>query len=1386
MAAPAGRLKNTTLETVYVTGKRLRGPKWFTGGWNPLEYANSFSYSIVLRAFNSAVESKFDTPDQLSNEFLEKNSIVLAASGGTAQWPNRYGTKDQLGDAFVESMAMKVTNGLNANGGRISPVTEFKLTVVETGGAEFIAAMMGGNAIVHKEADEDGITVVSESPFLVSIYYNIADSELERLSAAEQASYARSSVRHMKIRINKVQFSVKASGVTYDLIGTPYSHYALTDTVQAASYQQGYTLEGSTVDDYVQQMTKIFNETVAQTNKDNKGNSTGTPYVYEFKYHGDIAEEFKKATLSFEPGSNLNSLPISQVLDLVPPETDSANPTSDSHKQEKKQQSDLKDEQGNAGKKRTLVVDPATGVPQLLERLALNSTFVSSYFSDKTNIPAEVPFIRVIPIISTPELTSIPGTNTVKKTITYNIVGIMLPVLRKATTNKTKEDDLKRHFDKVKKQTRRHYDYLFTGGNSSILSMDVRYDNMYVQAQVAWNKHHANVNTQATAAGTGGKAEGSTNAATTPANDQTQHRDKPADGKVPVASQTLVTPKSNIEAGMPKDFKGSAEEFRALLPDIFNDTPEKAQQMIQLEIVGDPDLFTPVDSFNSQKDFEAVANDAFGPENSTILNPFEPYYIHVNMGNQASSKNSLRNIQFGGFYMPLTITHNWPKNGKYTNIIQASKVLGSDLKLIREEAAKDIADEKAADEDAKEAAAAALSTPTPATGAPSNNPLANAQGAVNKEPESLFGKIANSAKSFANSIVDGVKGVVKSIPLPGSPGSSPPEEIVTGPGQVATPEALPPNTTAPATKEAMVENVKKTHGGSLDANPNSSPTAVDIKTFLSKFTQYTDNLAKLSATTGDTSSQIAGEVKGMAAGVLDSAKGVMSKTFGGAPEAVSKVVGPAGIGASSVGGLVNSAKDVMSAGSSAAVAAIGGGATAGPGGGLTTGTSEVVKEFAKAGAVIKDAATLLASKLPKFQIPGMPEMATPTTADLTASLLAKGPPSTPIDINTGQLKLPDPPATEATESQTPAQKAASANLNKFLTNAVAPLTSSLAKTGADIGAAVAATAPPVVAAPFSPADIKSAALKFGTALADKLKGISGLPGAVNPADVMGDAGKITGAGLAAPTVGSLMGEAANVASKVTGAVSGALGGATAPSATAIPSSVGSALGALAGAGATALSGITSAVSKGLGGVSLSDAVTSGMKSPAGPLSGLTNVTKSLADKVKAYEFPNDAKLQSIAVSLKGDLSTALGKVEGELAKISQATISSTPGLSALSADERKSMAEKLSIGSLAASGGIPNIIAGSVKPVGLNDIAPSFKMNENGDWERVVTPAQEAAMKAGSASFNKALTAAASPFTADLEKTGAAISKSLGLPTPPSSSSFNTAVSGFGAPTPGG
>jgi len=1370
------------LETVTVTGKRLRrGPPWYRGGFNPLEYSNSYTYMIVLRSYNANVESRFIAPDQLNDRnFLEKNTRVLAASGGTAQWPNRYGELDQLGDAFVESMSMKVTNGLNAgNGGRISPVTEFKLTVVETGGANFIADMMAGNALTRKESTEEGLTLHSESPFLVSIYYQLAESEYNNLSADARAEYGRIAEKHMKIRINKINFSVKATGVTYELIGTPYSHYALTDTAQSASYQQGYTLTGSTVDEYVQEMTRIFNKTVTDVNTDNKGNFNGAPYTYEFKYHGDIAEEFKKATLNFAPGSNLNNLPMPQATGIVVPENDSANPTADTQKQAKAQQSDLKNEQANAGKKRELHVEPNTGVPELLEKLALNSTFVGGYFSDKDNIPAEVPLIRVIPIISTPTLDPVPGTNTVKKLVTYNIVGIKVPVLRNATTGATKADDLKRHFDTVKRQTLRYYDYLFTGGNSSIINMDIRYDSMYQQAYVAWNKTHANTNTMSTSAGVGNK--GTNNAATSTPNDQTLNSKKPDNKNLTVPTAMSPTPLDRGSTGFPKG-KGTAEEFRAILSEVFNDTPEKGQIMVQMEVVGDPALFTPVDAFNSQEEFETVSAAA----SSTKLNPFEPYYIHVNIGNIASTRSGFRNIQYGGFYLPLSITHNWPNKGKYTNTIMACKVLGSDLKSIEKQVLDDLfaekveADDKAAEAEADAMNKAYLATPGPAP----NDPLGKCLASVGKEkPTNLFGKAA----SFLKSVVNGVTGAASSSGCPViAPGNTPPQEIVTGPGQVAVPTVLPPNITTPTTDNAINEHVKKTLGGSLDANPNSLPVAADTKAFLSKYTEYADNLTKLAATNGDAAGQLAGEVKGMAAGVLDSAKGLMSKAFGGAPEAVSKVVGPAGIGASSVGGLVNSVKDTLSSGAAAGAAAIGGGATAGPGGGLTTGTSEVVKEFAKAGAVVKDAATLLASKLPKFQIPGMPEMATPTTADLTASLLAKGPPSTPIDINTGQLKLPDPPATEATESQTPAQKAASANLNKFLTNAVAPLTSSLAKTGADIGAAVAATAPPVVAAPFSPADIKSAALKFGTALADKLKGISGLPGAVNPADVMGDAGKITGAGLAAPTVGSLMGEAANVASKVTGAVSGALGGATAPSATAIPSSVGSALGALAGAGATALSGITSAVSKGLAGTSLSDAVTRGMKSPAGPLSGLTNVAKSPADKVKAYEFPDDAKLQSIAVSVKGDLSKALGKVEGELAKISQATISSTPGLSALSADERKSMAEKLSIGSLAASGGIPNIVAGSVKPVGLNDIAPSFKMNESGEWERVVTPAQEAAMKAGSASFNKSLTKLASPLTADLEKTGAAISKSLGLPTPPSSSSFNTAVSGFGAPTPGG
>ena len=1372
---PQGTLQQ--LETVTIVGKRYRyAPSWFIGGRNPLEYAETYSYTIVLRAYNDTVESKFITPDQLNDlSFLEKNTTVLASSGGTAQWPNRYGPKDQLGDAFVESMTMKVTNGLNAgNGGRISPVTEFKLTVVETGGAEFIASMMAGNSIVNKQADADGVTVMSESPFLISIYYNIPDLEPQLKSLGKEArkevedALQRSSVKHMKIRINKVNFSVKATGVTYELIGTPYSHYALTDTVQSASYQQSYTLEGSTVDDYVQHMTKIFNDTVTQTNTDNKGNFNGAPYTYEFKYHGDIAEEFKKATLSFEQGSNLNNLPISQVADFIPTANDSANPTAASHNGEKAQQSKLKDEQGSAGKKRTLSVEPKMGVPELLEKLAFNSTFVSSYFSDKNNIPVEVPFIRVIPIISTPTLKNVSGTNTVKKLVTYNIVGIKVPVLRNATTEKTKADDLKRHFDTVKRQTRRHYEYLFTGGNSSILNMDIRYDNMYVQSNIAWNKHHANTSTQATSAGTGSNGEGANNPATTPAKKLDSNKEQKDGKNLPVASQNQPTTISPVMRGMPKDFKGTAEEFRALLSDIFNDTPERAQIMVQLEIIGDPDLFTPVDSFNSQEDFETVSKAAFDPGNAKILNPFEPYYFHINIGNQASNNSSFKNIQFGGFYMPLSITHNWPNKGKYTNTIMACKVLGSDLKLIKEETKLALIEEAN-----NYAAADVMNKAYLATSGPAQSALANAQIGINATVAAMGTKAVPDANALSK--------VATSAKLPGSPGASPPQEIVTGPGQVATPTALPPNITAPATKEAMEEHVKKTHSGNLDANPNSLPVAADTKAFLSKYVEYADNVAKLAATNGDAVGQIAGEVKGMAAGVLDSAKGMMSKAFGGAPAAVSKIVGPAGIGASSVGGLLNSAKDKLSSGAASAAAAIGGGATAGPGGGLTTGASAVTGDLAKAGtALVKDATALLASKLPKFQMPGMPEMVTPTVADLTASLKAQGPPSTPIDINTGQLKLPELPA--AVSGALPDIKAGVAGLSSTLKSAAA--TALPAAAGAATAAlggmkdavAGAVDKMPVVAAPFSPADIKSSALKLGTALADKLKGITGAVGAANPADMMADAGKqlagkITGAGLAAPTPGSLAGGAANLASKATSAISGA----SLPSPSSVPG-----LGALAGAGANALSGITSAVSKGLGGTSLSDAVTTGMKSPAGPLSGLTNVAKSLADKVKAYEFPDDAKLQSIAVSVKGDLSTALGKVEGELAKISQATISSTPGLSALSTDERKSLAEKLSIGSLVTAGGIPNIVAGSIKPVGLNDIAPSFKMNVTGQWEKVPSPSMVADLKAGAEDVNKLLTNATGSLNSKLTDAGSKISSSLAS----APGSFNTAAAGLASAIP--
>ena len=306
---------------------------------NTLETLQSYNYSIVLRAFDTDLESKFGDTMTLTEEVLASKTRVLAATGGTAQFKNRYGQPDQPGDAFIKSLTMTNTNGLNGGGqGRISPVTEMRLDIVETQGANFISSLMAGTAIANLKTKSDEIVLKQQAPFLLSITFQASTED-----GSNAAEALKDTTKHIKIQVTKCNFSVKATGITYELLCTPYSHMALTDTLQSAAYNSAYSLTGLTMDEFVTQMKTIFNKREKENNTDSKNNTTQM-ISYDFKYVGEYANKlFKTATLNAISGensdTNLDSLPMANANSYIPDpdRQESSEPTADSKNQERSQ-----------------------------------------------------------------------------------------------------------------------------------------------------------------------------------------------------------------------------------------------------------------------------------------------------------------------------------------------------------------------------------------------------------------------------------------------------------------------------------------------------------------------------------------------------------------------------------------------------------------------------------------------------------------------------------------------------------------------------------------------------------------------------------------------------------------------------------------------------------------------------------------------------------------------------------------------------------------------------------------------------------------------------------------------------------------------------------------
>lgn len=1374
---------------------------------NPLEQLQSYNYSIVLRAFDTDLESKFGDTTELTEEVLAKKTKVLAATGGTAQWSNRYGTPDQPGDAFIKSLTMTNTNGLNGGGqGRISPVTEMRLDIVETQGANFISSLMAGTAIANLKTKSDEIVLKQQAPFLLSITFQSSTED------GKTPELLRDTTKHIKIQVTKCNFSVKATGVTYELLCTPYSHMALTDTLQSAAYNSAYSLTGLTMDEFVTQMKTVFNKREKENNTDSKNNTTQM-ISYDFKYVGEIANKlFKNATLNAISGdnsdTNLDSLPMANANSYIPdPERqETSEPTAESKNQERSQSDQSKTNSAAAGGARTINIPKGTSIHQVLERLAMNSTMVGEYFKDTENPPAHIPFIRVFPIIETKSNVD-KEKNITEKVIVFNIVGVYIPVTR--AVNIKNPDAVKDALSRIKAQTFRVYNYLWTGGNQSILNLDIRYDNLYTQAYNIWHKVVENSNPNADRAIV--PASEAPSASQSPTVNNGKNADPP---KSAGAKDIPVTPTragdSGASAGLLKDYNGVSDKIRTLLPDIFNDQVEKSVYRANIEVIGDPDFISEVDTIRTQGHLERLVKEyeeangrsfsvttagstagattdaekatgakvennqvsakeldqAVAGENPEIVvngrrikkafTPFEPYYLQVHIGNKAGKQ--FGGIEFGGYYLPIKFTHTFGENGKFTTLIDGVKVQGLDLKSLESDipaGTKDVITVTALTPTNGAIGSSTALTGGSATGGSANGGLTQAvNNASIVTPNLSIVKSPDAGSIVVTGVATYVSGANTSI----TGGASPPgTQLMTGASTPGIPVKLPSTVSEPTTAAAAQAAVEKNFGGSVDKNPGEDATApprTNLFDAIKQTNQLNTEMQKLANTAGDAVAKMGGELNTMMAGMADKAGTALKDSFGGAAgDLKGKASGMLGNAASKLkdasGGLSKAAGSITTslnkgiAGIVGPGAAAGGGATASPSGGLSSGVTDVINKGANIGAgMAKSAAEQLSTKIASFQIPGMPLMSGPTKEDLTNKLKSMGKvESPPIDPATGQLKLPD------VKAAADAAAGAVAGLADKAAGAVDKLTSKLPSadkvsgavdklTGEVAGAAAgaAAAAEKTIAAPFSAAQIKENSTKLASAINDITKDVMGKVPAINPSAALKEASgaldkAVSGVGLpslgATPSLGGgvtgALGSAktalSNGLKSVTGAISGA--GGTSGLLNNAVNSIKTAGPNIAGAGAEALSGVTAAASKGLGGTSLSDAITAKATSALGPLSGVNNQVSTLADKVKNFKLP---EVDLPKVQLGGAVGASVAKVEGELAKISIKEVQSASGAGNLSIAEQTAAAEKLAVSSLATANALPNAIPGSVKIVGLNDVIPKFELNQKtGAWS-VPTP----------------------------------------------------------------
>lgn len=271
-------------------------PKFQTPGFrNILHYAPSYNFTILLRVFDLGDLKNYEgltTPENWDK--LDDDSMVtLAATGGTYNFKNRFGTDDQISDAFIENLTIKYNLGMSGIGQRGTTAgTTATMVVREPNGMNLLTSLMAAFTKTNNVDQSKVLGSIHQVPVLLSVYFNLAPGASTKIDNSDTnlATALKAATRHIPVIITKVDFNITSSGTTYTITLVEVGTSGGMASAQQPLYETVTELEGKTIGDFLTDLIKKMNTAVQEMNT----KSELEEYEYKINFFSD---EFKNSRL---------------------------------------------------------------------------------------------------------------------------------------------------------------------------------------------------------------------------------------------------------------------------------------------------------------------------------------------------------------------------------------------------------------------------------------------------------------------------------------------------------------------------------------------------------------------------------------------------------------------------------------------------------------------------------------------------------------------------------------------------------------------------------------------------------------------------------------------------------------------------------------------------------------------------------------------------------------------------------------------------------------------------------------------------------------------------------------------------------------------------------